>query len=71
MSEKKILSLQKIGYQKTLPKTADINDYESLVITKKNGQKITLYRLSIDRKEFDDTSNFSNSWNVFNSFLNQ
>ena len=71
MSEKKILSLQKIGYQKTLPKTADINDYESLVITKKNGQKITLYRLSIDRKEFDDTSNFSNSWNVFNYFLNQ
>ena len=71
MSEKKILSLQKIGYQKTLPNKADINDYESLIIKKKNGKKITLYRLSIDRKEFDDTSNFSNSWDIFNSYVNQ
>ncbi|MEC7646483.1 MAG: hypothetical protein VX689_03255 [Bacteroidota bacterium] len=71
MSENKILSLEKIGYLKTLPKKADINDYESLVITKKNGEKITLYRLSVDRKEFDDTSNFSTSWDLFNSYLNQ
>ena len=70
MSEKKILSLEKIGYLKTLPKNADIKDYESLIITKKDGQKVTLYKLSVDRKEFDDISNFSNSWDVFNSYLN-
>ena len=70
MSEKNTSSLEKIGYLKTLPKDADINDYESLLITEKDGKKITLYRLSSERKEFDDTSNFSNSWDVFNSYLN-
>jgi hypothetical protein len=70
MSEKNTSSLEKIGYLKTLPKDADINDYESLLITEKDGKKITLYRLSSEREEFDDTSNFSNSWDVFNSYLN-
>ena len=70
MSEKNTSSLEKIGYLKTLPKDADINDYESLLITEKDGEKITLYRLSSEREEFDDTSNFSNSWDVFNSYLN-
>ena len=69
MSEKKISSLEKIGYLKTLPKDADINDYESLLITGKNEKKTTLYKLSAERTEFDDTSNFSNSWDVFNSYL--
>lgn len=71
MSDKKASSLEKIGYVKILPKGADINDYESLLITGKDGQKIALYRLSSIRKEFDDTSNFHNSWDVFNSHLNQ
>ena len=70
MSEKNTSSLEKIGYLKALPKNADINDYESLLITEKDGEKITLYRLSSEREEFDDTSNFSNSWDVFNSYLN-
>tara|TARA_X000000368_G_C22969820_1_gene684937 strand:- start:302 stop:514 length:213 start_codon:yes stop_codon:yes gene_type:complete len=70
MSEKKTSSLEKIGYLKILPKNADINDYESLLITEQDGKKITLYRLSSEREEFDDTSNFSNSWDVFNSYLN-
>ena len=70
MSEKNTSSLEKIGYLKTLPKDADINDYESLLITEKDGEKITLYRLSSEREEFDDTSNFSHSWDVFNSYLN-
>ena len=69
MSDKKS-SLERIGYLKKIPKDADINDYESLIITKKDGQKVTLYKLSVDRKEFDDISNFSNSWDVFNSYLN-
>ena len=70
MSERKISSLEKIGYIKSIPEDANINDYESLLVNKKDGGKITLYRLSSKRKEFDDTSNFSNSWNVFNSYLN-
>ena len=70
MSEKKTISFKKIGYIKALPKNADINDYESLTITDKNGEKITLYRLASETTEFDDTCNFSNSWDVFNSYLN-
>ena len=70
MSKKKVSALKKIGYLKILPKDADINDYESLLITEKDGKKITLYKLASETTEFDDTSNFSNSWDVFNSYLN-
>jgi len=70
MSDKRISSLEKIGYVKTLPRNADINDYESITIKNKNGEKIKLYRNRVDREEIDDTSNFTNSWNVFNSYLN-
>ena len=70
MSEKKISSLEKIGYVRRLPKDSDINDYESILMTDKYGAKIRLYRLSSEKKEFDDTNNFSNSWDIFNSYLN-
>lgn len=70
MSKDKTSSLEKIGYTKKLPKDADINNYESLLITNKDGKKVTLYRLISAKKEIDDTSNFSNSWDVFNSYLN-
>ena len=69
MPEKKISSLEKIGYIKSLPKGADINDYENISIKKKNGETLILYRALEDRKEIDDTSNFSSSWGVFNSYL--
>ena len=69
MPEKKISSLEKIGYIKSLPKDADINDYENISIKAKNGETLILYRALEDRKEIDDISNFSNSWGVFNSYL--
>jgi hypothetical protein len=69
MSEKKISYLEKVGYLKILPKDANINDYESLLMTEKDGKKITLYRLSSEREEINDTGNFSNSWDIFNSYL--
>ena len=69
MQEKKISSLEKIGYIKSLPKDADINDYENISIKKKNGEILILYRALEDRKEIDETANFSSSWGVFNSFL--
>ena len=47
----------------------DINDYESITINNKSGEKIKLYRIIVDREEIDDTSNFTNSWDVFNSLL--
>jgi len=69
MSNNKTTSLEKIGYIKTLPKNADINDYESISVKNTNGESIILYRFLENRTDFDDTSNFSNSLEVFNSFL--
>jgi len=62
-------SLEKIGYIKTLPKNSDINEYESISVKNTNGESIVLYRFIENKTDFDDTSNFSNSWEVFNSFL--
>ena len=70
MSKKKLSYLEKIGYHKSLPKNADIDNYESIIITQKDGIKIKLYRLSSLKETFDDTTNFNNSWNIFNSYLN-
>ena len=69
MPEDKISSLEKIGYIKSLPKDADINDYENISIKEKNGKTLILYRALENRKKIDDISNFSNSWGVFNSYL--
>ena len=69
MPKKTTTSLEKIGYIKTLPKNSDINDYEVISVKNTNGESLTLYRLLEKRTDFDDTSNFSNSLEVFNSFL--
>lgn len=69
MRDSKISSLEKIGYQKELPKGSDINDFEVISVTQKNGDKINLYRNKRERQEVDDTSNFVSSWEVFNSLL--
>ena len=69
MTENKLHSLEKTGYSKSLPKGADINNFESIEVTNKSGEKIKLYRLISDTKQIDDTNNFSSSWDVFNSYL--
>ena len=69
MNKNRISSLEKIGYQKNLPKESDINDFEVISVTQKNGTKINLYRNKKEKHEIDDTTNFDSSWEVFNSFL--
>ena len=69
MPNKTTSSLEKIGYIKTLPKNSDINDYVSISVKNTNGESIVLYRFIETKTDFDDTSNFSNSLEVFNSFL--
>ena len=69
MSDSKTTSLEKIGYIKTLPKNADINEYERILVKNTNGESIVLYRFIENKTDFDNTSNFSNSLEVFNSFL--
>ena len=69
MKEKKRSSLEKIGYTDILPEGANIDDYEKIHIINKNGKKCILYRSIIYKKKFDDTSDFSKSWNTFKSYL--
>ena len=70
MSKKHLSYLEKNGFQKKLPKNADIDNYESIIIKQKDGKKIKLYRLSSLKETFDDTKNFNSSWKIFNSHLN-
>ena len=69
MSEKKQSSFEKVGYIKQLPTNADINDYESILVKNNDGKSTTLYRKIVKERKFDDTTNFSESWDVFNSLL--
>ena len=67
MSEKKILSFQKIGYTKNIAKGSDLDNFEIISIKNKSGETITLYRNKLEKEEFDEISDFSKSWNIFNS----
>ena len=42
---------------------------KSISVKNTDGESIVLYRFIENKTNFDDTSNFSNSWGVFNSFL--
>ena len=69
MAEKKQSSFEKVGYIKQLPTNADINDYESILVKNNEGKSTTLYRKIVKDRKFDNTTNFSESWDVFNSLL--
>ena len=69
MSEKKILSFEKIGYTKNVPEVSDLDNFETISVKSKPGETITLYRNKLEKEEFDEISDFSKSWNIFNSHL--
>ena len=69
MAEKKQSSFEKVGYIKQLPTNADISDYESILVKNNDGKFTKLYRKIVKKRKFDDTTNFSESWDVFNSLL--
>ena len=69
MTEKKQSSFEKVGYIKQLPTNADISDYESILVKNNDGKFTRLYRKIVKKRKFDDTTNFSESWDVFNSLI--
>ena len=69
MSEKKQSSFEKVGYIKQLPTNAEISDYESILVKNNDGKSTTLYRKIVKEIKYDDTTNFNESWVVFNSLL--
>ena len=46
-----------------------LSDYESISVKNKDGKSTTLYRQIVEERKFDDTTNFSSSWDVFNALL--
>jgi len=69
MAEKKQSSFEKVGYIKQLPTNAEISDYESILVKNNEGKSTTLYRKIVEVRKYDNTDNFSESWDVFNSLL--
>ena len=69
MSEKKLHPLEKIGYTKNIPEVSDLDNFETISVKSKSGETITLYRNKLEKEEFDEISDFSKSWNIFNSHL--
>ena len=69
MTEKKQSSFEKVGYIKQLPTNADISDYESILVKNNDGKSTTLYRKIVKEIKYDNTANFNESWDVFNSLL--
>ena len=69
MSKKKQSSFEKVGYIKQLPSNAELSDYESILVKNNDGNSIILYRKIVKEREFDDTNNFSDSWDIFNSLV--
>lgn len=69
MAEKKQSSFEKVGYIKQLPTNAEISDYESILVKNNEGKFTRLYRKIVKKRKFDDTTNFSESWDVFNSLI--
>ena len=69
MSEKKLHSLEKIGYTKNVPEGSDLDNFETISVKSKSGETITLYRNKLEKEEFDEISDFSKSWDIFNAHL--
>ena len=69
MSKKKQSSLKSIGYINDLPRNAEVSDYEKISIKDKKGKYISLYRKISCKQKNDDNTNFSSSWDLYNSLL--
>ena len=66
MSENKLHSLEKFGYTKDVPEASDLDNFETISVKRKSGETITLYRNKLEKEEFDEISDFSKSWDIFN-----
>lgn len=64
----KTSSLEKIGYIKSLPKDADLNDYEKITISYGNNQSMKMFRKKSEKSE-EDINNFHRSWKIYNESI--
>ena len=66
--QNKLLSLKKAGYIDSIPKDANLDEYEMISLKISNQKQKTLYRYIRENKK-EDISDFNTSWDVFNSLL--
>ena len=61
--------LEKQGFLSQLPEKANINDFEEIIINRKSGEKLKMYRKKKEQIDKEDLENFTSSWTTFQQNL--
>jgi len=61
--------LEKKGFLSQLPPKANIDDFEEVIINRKSGEKIKMYRKKKEQIDKGDLENFTSSWTAFQQNL--
>ena len=61
--------LAKQGFLSQLPQKANINDFEEIIINRKSGEKLKMYRKKKKQIDQEDVENFTSSWTAFQQNL--
>lgn len=61
--------LEKKGFLSQLPRKANIDDFEEIIINRKSGEKLKMYRKKKEQIDKEDLENFTSSWTTFQQNL--
>ena len=61
--------LKKKGFLSQLPPKANIDDFEEIIINRKSGEKLKMYRKKKEQIDKGDLENFTSSWTAFQQNL--
>ena len=64
-----ISRLEKKGFLSQLPPKANIDDFEEIIVNKKSGEKLKMYRRKKEQIDKEDLENFTSSWTAFQQNL--
>ena len=64
-----ISRLEKKGFLSQLPPKANIDDFEEIIINRKSGEKLKMYRKKKEKIDKGDLENFTSSWTAFQQNL--
>ena len=61
--------LEKKGFLSQLPPKENIDDFEEIIINRKSGEKLKMYRKKKEQIDKGDLENFTSSWTAFQQNL--
>ena len=61
--------LEKKGFLNQLPPKTNIDDFEEVIINRKSGEKLKMYRKKKEQIDKGDLENFTSSWTAFQQNL--